>query len=112
MIVLAEGQRKANYVSLSGFPSKPGKTFMRQKRLSSWLTVILVGMTAACKSAPAPAPTAPTPPPGQRPAADSAAPRPQAQGQRPAAGPRPFREVIPASASADTGMFTVYRTTD
>jgi hypothetical protein len=85
---------------------------MRQKRLSSWLTVILVGMTAACKSAPAPAPTAPTPPPGQRPAADSAAPRPQAQGQRPAAGPRPFREVIPASATADTGMFTVYRTTD
>src|SRR5262245_58504756 len=32
--------------------------------------------------------------------------------QRPAAGPRPFREVIPASANADSGMFVVYRTAD
>jgi hypothetical protein len=49
-------------------------------------------------------------------------PQPAAAAQTPAAtdtprpaprqGPRPFREVVPAAATADSGMFTVWRTAD
>jgi hypothetical protein len=69
-------------------------------------------LTACGSSNPQPATATPqrtTPP--QNAARDSAAPRPQQGGARPT-GPRPFREVVPANATADTGMFTVYRTTD
>jgi hypothetical protein len=47
-----------------------------------------------------------------QPAEAPRAPAGQQQPQRAASGPRPFREVVPASAAVDSGMFTVYRTAD
>ena len=64
---------------------------------------------AGCSSAQTPAPAS-TPAPQTAPAPASDAPRPQQA--RPQSGPRPFREVIPANATADSGLFTVYRTSD
>jgi len=53
----------------------------------------------------------PTPTPTPQRAAGATAPQ-GGGNQRQQQGPRPFREVVPASAKADSGMFTVYRTTD
>jgi hypothetical protein len=75
-----------------------------------WAALFLLG----CRSASAPV----TGSPANSPRPTSAAP-PQADAARPAAqsaqrpaGPRPFRDVIPASAQADSGMFIVYRAAD
>ena len=69
---------------------------------------------AGCSSANPPAPVTST-----RPQQTAANPAAQASGdaQRPQqqarpTGPRPFREVIPANTPADSGLFTVYRTSD
>jgi hypothetical protein len=39
-------------------------------------------------------------------------PRPEPQEERSRSGPRPFRDVIPAGTTADSGMFTLYRKGD
>ncbi len=71
-----------------------------------------VALLSSCRSTPQQPTRTPTPPGGQAATQtpDSARRTPQ-QGARPS-GPRPFSDVIPANASADTGMFTVYRTRD
>lgn len=70
-------------------------------------SLVLASSCASKQPAPTPAP--------QRAAGTAAATPPAATpsgGNQRQQGPRPFREVVPASARADDGMFTVYRTTD
>src|SRR5688572_15016624 len=69
-------------------------------------------LLSSCRSTPQQPARTPTPAGGQAAAQtpDSARRAPQ-QGARPT-GPRPFSDVIPANASVDSGMFTVYRTRD
>jgi hypothetical protein len=77
-------------------------------RGSAATLTILVALlaSAGCTAArSAPAPPAPT----QTPPQAQAEARPAGAAQR---GPRPFRDVVPASASADSGLFIVYRTAD
>ncbi|MEX2283567.1 MAG: zinc-dependent metalloprotease [Gemmatimonadota bacterium] len=75
-------------------------------RAVSGILLVLAGCSSAAPAAPN-RPATPTNPPPQ--AGDPA--RPQ-QPARPQTAPRPFREVIPANATADSGLFTVYRTAD
>jgi hypothetical protein len=65
------------------------------------LSLLVLPLVAACsmlRSAPAASPSSP--------------PRPAEPEERSRTGPRPFREVIPASVPADSGLFTVYRKGD
>jgi hypothetical protein len=71
------------------------------------LLVTLVASAGCAAARPAPAPT-PSAGPAAVPQAQAEA-RPIGAAQR---GPRPFRDVVPASASADSGLFIVYRTAD
>jgi hypothetical protein len=83
------------------------------------MTALVILLAAACSTA------QPTPAAAPRPVQGAAAQAPgQAPGQtagqtaeRPAGGaaqrgPRPFRDVVPATASADSGMFIVWRNND
>jgi hypothetical protein len=75
------------------------------RRASTPLVVLAVLAAASCAPARAPAPTAPVPAAAPQPSAD--APRPAAGARQ--SGPRPFRDVIPATARADSGMFVVWQ---
>ncbi len=77
-------------------------------RRTSAALVALGTLTAVASCAPARAPAAPAPSPTQPQAqpADSSRPAGGARQSR----PRPFRDVIPATARADSGLFVVWQT--
>ncbi len=76
---------------------------MRRYRLPA-LLISVVTLSACASRTPSPATT---PPPAAAPAASPA----EGQQQR-RTGPRPFRQVVPATARVDSGLFTIHRTDD
>jgi hypothetical protein len=77
----------------------------RRRLLALPILVLLLGACASGRGAdPRTAPPAQPPRAADAPAGESAA----RAATRPT-GPRPFREVVPASASVDSGLFVVYR---
>src|SRR5688572_7727544 len=75
--------------------------------------LVAIGLLTGCSSANPPVPAAPArPAPTTNPPTQSTSDPARPQQARPTTGPRPFREVIPANTPSDSGLFTVYRTSD